>query len=697
MSRNKFQLMKLGAFFLLLIYLGAGNSYARINKDLFRDLGGQKYIDLNLEKQDVDVFHKTARETKRRNWKRAISLAGSMKNENFRDAMIDYVLWQKFTKIKAPEGASEFANLTGFIRKNDYLPNAWDLRRKAGQIYLKNDIPYIYAEKFFTMFPPLDTEVAMKVLQDKLSLIDNNIITEIKKQNIRNSIGDDIRKVWINKNFTHEQEIRFLEMFGDRIPLKTHKKRIERLIWDAKHYDAERLLQSLKDLDLNHKVMYLAIMHINENPKYINHILRTVPRVMRDNELLLYSRIRYYHKRKKKKKVFKILYQIANKEVNHKKWWRYRKIYTREYLKSRDYKKAYYLISKHQFKKGADFAEAEWLSGWIALRFLKKPKLAYKHFYTMHEGVSYPISLSRAAYWAGRALQEEGKRKEALYWYHVASKYPTYFYGQLGIHAKYDILTHTSVLEENPLPEKPEISIYDKQKVTQNRIVNLAYLLAVLGKEMSVSKDLFRQAIKKAGSKSEVAMILNIVKSIDDIHLTTSMTKHAITKDVFFIEDLYPVLNIVDKDDPNAHLIHAIIRQESGFHTRAKSSAGAIGFMQLMPETAKAVSRKLGVRYNKKRLMTDPKYNILLGSSYIGSLMKQFKGSEMLAIASYNAGPAAVKRWMKLFGDPRRRKDIKDIIDWIELITYAETRHYVHRVIENSIVYEYVLEDVRRK
>ena len=82
----------------------------------------------------------------------------------------------------------------------------------------------------------------------------------------------------------------------------------------------------------------------------------------------------------------------------------------------------------------------------------------------------------------------------------------------------------------------------------------------------------------------------------------------------------------------------------------------------------------------------------MLGSYYINSLIKQFNGSQILAIASYNAGPAAVNRWIKDYGDPREMKDIKDIVNWMELIRYSETRNYVQRIIENSIVYEYVLD-----
>jgi soluble lytic murein transglycosylase len=113
--------------------------------------------------------------------------------------------------------------------------------------------------------------------------------------------------------------------------------------------------------------------------------------------------------------------------------------------------------------------------------------------------------------------------------------------------------------------------------------------------------------------------------------------------------------------------------------------------MQLMPGTAKLVAKELGIKYDQKKLSSDINYNVRLGSFYIKKLIDEFGGSEMLAIASYNAGPNATKRWINEFYDPRLEKDYNKIVDWIELITYSETRNYVQRIIENMIVYKYLM------
>ena len=93
----------------------------------------------------------------------------------------------------------------------------------------------------------------------------------------------------------------------------------------------------------------------------------------------------------------------------------------------------------------------------------------------------------------------------------------------------------------------------------------------------------------------------------------------------------------------------------------------------------------LKVRYSRDRLTDDPNYNMMLGQCYLSTLIKNYKGSYILALAAYNAGPKRVKRWLKAYGDPRDLQT--DAVDWIELIPFSETRNYVQRVLENLQVY----------
>jgi soluble lytic murein transglycosylase len=155
----------------------------------------------------------------------------------------------------------------------------------------------------------------------------------------------------------------------------------------------------------------------------------------------------------------------------------------------------------------------------------------------------------------------------------------------------------------------------------------------------------------------------------------------------FYFRAAYPTLPASGLSEEYLWSIaHGITRQESSFDRTAVSGAGARGLMQLMPGTAQEQSGKLGVGYEFGRLTSDPAYNVMLGSSYFRRLLDQWGGNYVLAVASYNAGAGNVRRWVRNNGDPRRPG--ADIVAWIEDIPFSETRGYVQRVLENTVVYD---------
>jgi soluble lytic murein transglycosylase len=107
--------------------------------------------------------------------------------------------------------------------------------------------------------------------------------------------------------------------------------------------------------------------------------------------------------------------------------------------------------------------------------------------------------------------------------------------------------------------------------------------------------------------------------------------------------------------------------------------------MQLLPGTARDVAGRLGVPFIQDKLTRDPTYNVQLGSQYLTEMLGRFGGSYELALAAYNAGPNRVARWLETLGDPRNGKI--DMVDWIEMIPFRETRNYVQRIMEGVVVY----------
>ena len=125
----------------------------------------------------------------------------------------------------------------------------------------------------------------------------------------------------------------------------------------------------------------------------------------------------------------------------------------------------------------------------------------------------------------------------------------------------------------------------------------------------------------------------------------------------------------------------AVIRQESAFTSDARSSAGALGLMQLMPRTAREVARSLRIKRPRQRDLLKSNINIKLGVRYLGKLQTRFKGNSVLATAAYNAGHWRVRSWL-----PKEEAQTADL--WIENVPFTETRKYLKRVLTYTIIYE---------
>ena len=127
---------------------------------------------------------------------------------------------------------------------------------------------------------------------------------------------------------------------------------------------------------------------------------------------------------------------------------------------------------------------------------------------------------------------------------------------------------------------------------------------------------------------------------------------------------------------------YGVARSESLFMRDVRSSAGAIGLMQLMPATGKDVARDINLRWSGLATLTDPASNIRLGTTYLGRMAERFAGNPVLATAAYNAGPHRVVRWLP-------EKGSEDARIWIENIPFNETRKYVKRVLAAQAIFHW--------
>ena len=337
-------------------------------------------------------------------------------------------------------------------------------------------------------------------------------------------------------------------------------------------------------------------------------------------------------------------------------------------------------------KENKDIAEAEWMAGWISLTFLDNPESAYLHFKEIWDVSSRPISKARAAYWMGNSLDALGKTDDAQKEYLKASKYSLTFYGQLAASK-----LNKKILFSPKLTSKENISS-EKQEIS-----NSVYLAISLLNEFDKSK-LVKKFIWDLADRENLHTATKSVRIANRLGRNDFAVQAG--KILYYNHVLLDPLSFPEVERPKfdkiifppQSLIHSVTRQESQFDPQAGSYAGAKGLMQLMPYTAKRVSKGLKLEYTKSKLTEDPKYNVILGSAYLDKLLSNYNGSYILSLAAYNAGESRVSRWIKKYGAPR--KDDITSEDWVELIPFKETRNYVQRVMENIQVYEFIENDL---
>jgi soluble lytic murein transglycosylase len=325
-----------------------------------------------------------------------------------------------------------------------------------------------------------------------------------------------------------------------------------------------------------------------------------------------------------------------------------------------------------------DYTTLAWLGGTAALDRMNRPVSAIAMFDRYAQGGKSLQVLTKGNYWAGRAALAAGKFQQANS-YFARAAYPELFYGQLA-------LERLGKSVPAPPAALPQYVTTQAQRTAFNsrRLVQAIRLLGQQGR--STEQALFVKALAETlDNDTDRNLALDLGQQIgrDDLAVWTSRMAR-VKGSAFYVRQAYPTLRS-SVSGQIWSLAHGISRQESSFDPYAISHAGARGMMQLMVGTARDQAGKLGVGFDSYRLISDPNYNVMLGSAYFQHMLNVWNGSVPLAVASYNAGSGNVSKWIRQYGDPRSQVDM---LKWIEAIPYTETRAYVQRVIENSVVYD---------
>ena len=326
-----------------------------------------------------------------------------------------------------------------------------------------------------------------------------------------------------------------------------------------------------------------------------------------------------------------------------------------------------------------DYTSLTWLGGETAMVYLGRASDAISLFDRYSRGGRSLQVMTKGNYWAGRASTTAGQLLSASAYFEKAAAVPESFYGQLALER---------LGRAVPAPAgMPALLITDAERAAfqQKRIVRALRALGASGHRDEQS--LFVRALSEnlsGDNERLLAAELGTAIARPDLGVWTARSAR-IQGNTFYYKAAFPSYSI-GATGKAWSLTHGITRQESSFDRNAVSHAGARGMMQLMTGTAAEQARKSGVDYDGYRLTSDPAYNMMLGSAYFARLLDRWGGSYPLAVASYNAGSANVARWVAANGDPRQPG--VDVIRWIEDIPFTETRGYVQRVLENSVVYD---------
>ncbi len=629
------------------------------------DLGISRKKSSILAPKDFLIAQKTFGLIKRKRWNSAMKEVRKSRSK----LLNTLVTWMY---LKEPINRLEFDDYRKFINKNPNWPRINRLRYLAEHKINLKDVKPKEIIKFFEKEEPLSGYGKIKLGEAYL--------TRGETKKAHDLIADGFKTA----NLSSEEHRYLNKKFKNLITTQDYIERANYLAWEQDFYELRRTLRYLPQ---GHKELYFARFALMTRSYGVDSAISKVPPQFKNDIGLQFDRAKWRRKRGRYDSALEIINQLPKDPkllVKPDLWFKEKFIIARSRINKKRFEDAYNLLINHGVLDSGNLAEAEWHAGWLALRFLNKPEAAVNHFKIMYEGVNYPISKSRAAYWVGKAYDEMGKKQNAKDWYQKSSVFNTTFYGQLA----------AAKINKNNFKVKNSYSFSEEefQKLLKSDLARAVILLDELDQSLK-SKDIIRHLGSEESSIKEQVLAGKLSQSVGRLDFAVQIAKQSSYQNKNLLELNYPIIEtpkIVSKRTilPQ-EVILALIRQESEFDRDANSWVGAKGLMQIMPATGRVVSKQAGLNYTRSRLIEDEYFNLQLGSYYISGLNEEFQGTMYMAFAGYNAGPHRVRRWIKRFGDPRKGEI--DPIDWIELIPFTETRNYVQRVIENILVYKYVI------
>lgn len=603
--------------------------------------------------EDAGAFRAALSAAEAKDWPAAVS--GARAAGPLAAAVVD---WQRLR-----DGKGGFDEYLAFLAAHPDWPGLKLLRQK-GEAVIAEDIPAATVIAYFAAERPQTGTGALALIG---ALSAEGRAAEAEAEAVR---------AWRSLPMTGAEEALFLARHGAWLEGQ-HDGRIAAMLRAGEVANAKRMLPLASPYT---RAVAEARLALQTDAEGIEALLGALPEKAAASGGLAYDRFRWRISRDLYDTAGALLLERSQSAAllgDPEQWADWRRRLARKEMREGDPSRAYKMAAWHHLTAGEDYADLEWLAGYIALRKLGDAGTALAHFDRFAAAVDGPISLGRAGYWRGRAYEALGRDAEALAAYAEGARYPTAFYGLLAA-------------EKVGLPLSPAMAggeAYPDWRtlpVASSEVFRAARALMAAGEEVLAARFLLHLAEPLSGY--ETGALAGMALEEKEAYVALTLAKAAADKGVVWPSAYFPVPALSGLDLPvRPELALAIARRESEFNAGVVSHAGARGLMQVMPGTAKMMAAKIGVSYEPGKLTSDWQYNARLGAAYLDELVGEFGNSPLLVAAGYNAGPGRSRQWIADLGDPRAEG--VDPVDWIEAIPFRETQTYVMRVAESLPVY----------
>lgn len=556
-------------------------------------------------------------------------------------------------------GQGTFAQYEHFLIENASWPDLTKIRRRA-EAAMPEGLPASRVLAFFNGQPPL-TGTGVLRLDDALT----------------NNAGHAlVAQAWQEMALSAGERATFRGNFAETLK-NSHAARLDMLLWSGNHGVAREMLPLVS---ADQRALATARLGLQENRNGVDALIEAVPTALQNDPGLAYDRFIWRVKKGFSESAVELMLAQSARENGlgqPEKWASRRRTYARQAMRNGDYDLAYRLASQHGLHSGSNFADLEWLSGYLSLRKLNQPSRALRHFQAFRADIASPISMGRAGYWLGEAHMALGNNEAAYGAYAMGARFQTSFYGQLAA-SRAGLPADSSLTGVEFSPD------WTNAPFLADDSTRAGVLFYFAGEPGRARQFLSHEA--ETLPVDQQAALAQLLLDLEEPHLALRVAKVAARSGAVITDPYYPLhgLATVAEAVP-PELAMAIARQESEMNPAARSPVGALGLMQVMPATARKVARGLDIAYSSNRLSGDWEYNARIGTTYLAEMLERYDGSVLLAAAAYNAGPSRADRWIATYGDPRLES--VDAVDWIESIPFRETRNYVMRVLESEFVY----------